>query len=137
MTRLLCTRNPLVCPRKPIISGIHARALPTATVNVRLDTLLVLLVTPSTAFYSREAHPMDTLRRRIPFKLADENDDNHDGLILDEERTESLDILSLSCRLILPPEQDALIESLRKENEIVNRWYSSALILVVALSCAL
>lgn len=36
---------------------------------------------------------MDTLRRRIPFKLADDNDDNNDNLILDEERTESLDIL--------------------------------------------
>ncbi|KAF5315495.1 hypothetical protein D9619_007175 [Psilocybe cf. subviscida] len=62
---------------------------------------------------------MDTLRRRIPFKLADDNDDNNDNLILDEEQ------------------QDAVIESLRKENDIVNRWYSSALMLVVGLSCIL
>ncbi|KAF8964402.1 hypothetical protein BDZ97DRAFT_1660267 [Flammula alnicola] len=62
---------------------------------------------------------MDTLRRRIPFKLVDEDEEIEDSAVLDEQQ------------------QDALIEGLRQENEIVNRRYAAALKVVVGLSCIL
>ncbi|KDR82804.1 hypothetical protein GALMADRAFT_134357 [Galerina marginata CBS 339.88] len=62
---------------------------------------------------------MDTLRRRIPFKVGEDDDANTDGEVLDDQQ------------------QEELIEVLRKENEIVNQRYSTALKVVVGLSCML
>ncbi|KAF9483473.1 hypothetical protein BDN70DRAFT_302213 [Pholiota conissans] len=62
---------------------------------------------------------MGTPRRRIPFKLVDEDGEADDNAILDEQQ------------------QEALIESLRKENESVNRRYAAALRTIVGLSCLL
>ncbi|KJA21248.1 hypothetical protein HYPSUDRAFT_141085 [Hypholoma sublateritium FD-334 SS-4] len=60
---------------------------------------------------------MDTLRRRIPSKREEEEVD--ENVILDEQQ------------------QEALIEGLRKDNEVVNRRYAAALKAILSLSCIL
>ncbi|PPQ65385.1 hypothetical protein CVT26_000010 [Gymnopilus dilepis] len=62
---------------------------------------------------------MDTLRRRIPFKLGHEDDGSPENEVLDEQQ------------------QDEVIDRLRKENEVANHRYSMAMKLVVGLSCIL
>ncbi|KAH9480407.1 hypothetical protein JR316_0007005 [Psilocybe cubensis] len=62
---------------------------------------------------------MDTLRRRIPFKLSEDDDTGLENDILDEQ------------------EQEELIDELRRENENVNHAYSIALKVLVGLSCIL
>ncbi|KAF8158122.1 hypothetical protein B0H34DRAFT_442564 [Crassisporium funariophilum] len=62
---------------------------------------------------------MDSLRRRIPFKLGDDVQDGSDGDVLDEQQ------------------QDGLVQELRKENGIANRRYLLAVRAVVGLSSLL
>ncbi|KIM43219.1 hypothetical protein M413DRAFT_26388 [Hebeloma cylindrosporum] len=59
---------------------------------------------------------MDTLRRRIPFKLEGDSEEIYDNVVLDEQQ------------------QEEIIDRLRKENDVVNWRYSIALKIVVALS---
>ncbi|CAA7261588.1 unnamed protein product [Cyclocybe aegerita] len=62
---------------------------------------------------------MDTLRRRIPFRLGDDGDDFDSQGNLDEQQ------------------QDALLEDLRKENNSVNRTYYTSLKILLGLSVIL
>jgi len=75
---------------------------------------------------------MDTLRRRIPFKLDDEEEVDA-GEVLDEQRV--FISMRLTVYLIIScPEQDEVIDRLRRENDVVNRRYSIALKFVVSVS---
>ena len=75
---------------------------------------------------------MNTLRRRIPFKLDGEEEVDADG-VLDEQRV-FISICATVSLIIFCPEQDEVIDRLRRENDVVNRIYSIALKFVVSVS---
>ena len=74
---------------------------------------------------------MDTLRRRIPFKL-DREEEIYEDVVLDEQR--GFISMHTTIDLMFCPEQDEVIDRLRKENDVVNRRYSIVLKVVVSIS---
>ena len=79
---------------------------------------------------------MDSLRRRIPFKATENQDDDDTDLIYDEQRVFNYFLVRRTWdQFVLLPEQEFVIENLRQEANIFNRKALISLRIVVGLSC--
>ena len=77
---------------------------------------------------------MDTLRRRIPFKVVENhNGDDDDSIIYDEQRVSLYNLLVTFDEFV--PEQEFVIQELRQELDSFNRKALFSLKVLVGLSC--
>ena len=78
---------------------------------------------------------MDSLRRRIPFKATENQDDDDTDLIYDEQRVFNYFLLRRTWDQLVLPEQESVIENLRQEANTFNRRAFISLRIIVGLSC--
>lgn len=81
---------------------------------------------------------MESLRRRVPFRVSDDsNDTQEDELLVLDEQGEWVRLLHEIMTPTIVEEQDELIEKLRNTTVASNRLYLLMLYGLLGLSCTL